>query len=135
MASAQQVVAQLEDQETRGRIFSLPAGCVWKGPHVGEGIAEIGGEAVDDLGSPVGFLLAGKNDFSSVPIGFDDDRVGCKDGADACAAQMTLDLLQCGAVGVRQARKRRRRGETSLLAGATPCQATADFERRRRIQF
>jgi hypothetical protein len=32
---------------------------------------------------------------------------------------MTLDLLQCGAVGVRQARQRRRRRETSVLAGAT----------------
>ena len=90
---------------------------------------------VDDLGSLGGFLLAGKNDFSGVPIGFDDDGVGCKDGADACAAQMTLDLLQCGAVGVRQARKRRRRGETSLLAGATACQAPAGFERRLSIQL
>ena len=52
-----------------------------------------------------------------MPIGFDNDGVGREHGADARAAQVALDLFQCGAVGVRQARKRRRRGETNLLRG------------------
>jgi hypothetical protein len=31
-----------------------------------------------------------------MPIGFDDDGVGREHGADARAAQLALDLLQCG---------------------------------------
>ena len=106
-----------------------------KASHVGESIAKIGGEAVDDLGSPSGFLLAGKNNFPSMPICLDDDGVSREHGADACAAKAALDFSKCGAVCVWQARQRRWHGETSVLAGATACQATADFERRRRIQL
>ena len=103
--------------------------------HGGESLAEIGGEAVDDLGAPSGFLLALKDDFSGMPVGFDDDGIGREHGPDARALQVAFDLLQCGAVGVRQARQRRWRGETSVLAGATACQANIGFQRHRRIQI
>jgi hypothetical protein len=66
--------------------------------HVGESLAEIGGEAVDDLGAPSGFLLALKYDFSGVPIGFDDDGIGREHGADARALQVAFDFFKCGAV-------------------------------------
>ena len=106
-AIAQQVVAQLEPT---GKYFHCQQVACGKAPHVGEGVAKIGGKAVDDLGSQGGFLLALKDDFSGMPIGFDNDGVGCQNGT-------------------------RWRGETSVLAGSTACGATADFEQRRRIQL
>jgi hypothetical protein len=66
--------------------------------HVGESLAEIGGEAVDDLGAPSGFLLALKYYFSGVPIGFDDDGIGREHGADARTLQVAFDFFKCGAV-------------------------------------
>ena len=66
--------------------------------HVGESLAKIGGEAVDDLGAPGGFLLALKDDFSGMPVGFDDDGIGREHGPDARALQVAFDFFKCGAV-------------------------------------
>jgi hypothetical protein len=68
--------------------------------HVREGFLKIGGKAVDDFGSPSGFLLAGENDFSGVPIRFDHNRIGRENGADAGVAEVGLDLLKRGGVGL-----------------------------------
>ena len=68
--------------------------------HVREGFLKVGGKAVDDFGSPSGFLLAGENDFSGVPIRFDDNGIGRENGADAGVAEVGLDLLKRGGVGL-----------------------------------
>jgi hypothetical protein len=68
--------------------------------HVGEGFLKVGGKAVDDFGSPSGFLLASENDFPGVPIRFDHNGIGRKNGTDAGVAEMGLDLLKRGGVGL-----------------------------------
>ena len=54
-----------------------------KSAHVGEGFLKVCGKSVDDFGSPGSFLLAGENDFSGVPVGFDHDGIGRENGTDA----------------------------------------------------
>ncbi len=68
--------------------------------HVREGFLKVGGKAVDDFGSPSCFLLAGENDFPGVPIRFDDNGIGRENGADAGVAEVGLDLLKRGGVGL-----------------------------------
>lgn len=68
--------------------------------HVREGFLKVGGKAVDDFGSPSGFLLAGENDFPGVPIRFDDNGIGRENGTDAGVAEVGLDLLKRGGVGL-----------------------------------
>ncbi len=55
--------------------------------HVREGFLKVGGKAVDDFGSPSGFLLAGENDFPGVPISFDHNGIGRENGTDAVASR------------------------------------------------
>ncbi len=69
--------------------------------HVREGFLKVGGKAVDDFGSPIGFLLAGENDFPGVPIRFDHNGIGRENGTDAGVAEVGLDLLKSGCVGLR----------------------------------
>ncbi len=69
--------------------------------HVREGFLKVGGKAVDDFGSPCGFLLAGENDFPGVPLGFDHNGISRENGADAGVAEVGLDLLKRGDVGLR----------------------------------
>ena len=68
--------------------------------HVREGFLKVGGKAVDDFGSPRGFLLAGENDFSGVPIRFDHNWIGRENGTDAGVPEVGLDLLKRGCVGL-----------------------------------
>jgi hypothetical protein len=68
--------------------------------HVREGFLKVGGKAVDDFGSPSGFLLAGENDFPGVPIRFDHNGIGRENGTDAGVAEVGLDLLKRGGVGL-----------------------------------
>jgi hypothetical protein len=68
--------------------------------HVREGFLKVGGKAVDDFGSPSGFLLAGENDFPGVPIGFDDNGISSENGANAGVAEVGLDFLKRGGVGL-----------------------------------
>jgi|GEM_PF-4702080 len=68
--------------------------------HVREGFLKVGGKAVDDFGSPSGFLLAGENDFPGVPIRFDHNGIGRENGTDAGVAKVGLDLLKRGGVGL-----------------------------------
>ena len=68
--------------------------------HVREGFLKVGGKAINDFGSPSGFLLAGENDFPGVPIGFDDNRIGRENGTDAGVAEVGLDFLKRGGVGL-----------------------------------
>ena len=70
--------------------------------HIGESLLKVNGEAVNDFGSPSGFLLAGENDFSRVPVGFDNDGIGRKDGTDAGTAEVGLNLLERGGVSLGQ---------------------------------
>ena len=88
---------------------------------------EVGGEAVDDLGSPCGFLLASEDDFPGVPVGVDDDWVGGKDGTDAGVAEVGLDLLQGGSVGLGQGRGGRGYGKDGPVSGAATGEAWFHF--------
>ncbi|CAK0766946.1 hypothetical protein CCP4SC76_4650006 [Gammaproteobacteria bacterium] len=90
-----------------------------KSAHVRKGFLEIRGEAVNDSGSPCGFLLAGEDDFPGVPVGFDDDGIGGEDGADAGTAEMGLYLLERSGVAFGQGRGRWGDGEDGLFACAT----------------
>jgi hypothetical protein len=49
-------------------------------PCPGNASRKIGGEAINDPGTPGGFLLAGEDDFPGLPVGFDDDGVGGQHG-------------------------------------------------------
>ena len=68
--------------------------------HIREGFLKVGGKAVDDFGSPSGFLLAGENDFPGVPIRFDHYGIGRENGTDAGITEVGLDLLKRGGVGL-----------------------------------
>jgi hypothetical protein len=68
--------------------------------HVREGFLKVGGKAVDGFGSPSGFLLAGENDLSGVPICFDHHGIGRENGTDAGVAEVGLDLLKRGGVSL-----------------------------------
>jgi len=61
--------------------------------HVREGFFEVGGKAVDDSGSPCGFLLPGEDDLPGLPLGFDDHGVGSDHGANAGVAEVGFDFL------------------------------------------
>ena len=87
--------------------------------HVREGFLEVGGEPVNDFGTPGGLLLAGEDDFSSLPVGFDDDGVGRQNGADASTAEVGLYLLKRGGVALGQRRGSRRNREDRFGPGAT----------------
>jgi hypothetical protein len=68
--------------------------------HVRELLLEVGGEAVDNFGSPDGFPLAGENNFPGLPVGLDYDGVGSEDRPDAGTAEVGLNLLERGGVGL-----------------------------------
>ena len=78
-----------------------------KSAHIGEGFLQVGGEAIDDSGTPGGLFLPCQDDFPGVSVGFDDDGIGRQDGTDTATAEMGLDFLKCGGVALGQRRRRR----------------------------
>ena len=96
---------------------------------------EIGSEAIDDLGSPSGLLLAGEDNFARLPVGLDDDGVGREDGADAGAAEVGLYFLKRGGVALGQGSGGGRDREDRLGAGTTSREAGVAWPFGRRAGY
>jgi hypothetical protein len=62
--------------------------------HVRELFSQVGGQTINDLGTPGRLFLALKDDLACMPIGFHDDGIRCQHGADSGMAEVALDLLQ-----------------------------------------
>ena len=68
-AIAQQVVAQLGRQKIHSRKFSPKASYVSGKPaHIRKCFLKVSSQAIEDFGSPTGFLLAGEDDLSGLLI-------------------------------------------------------------------
>lgn len=62
--------------------------------HLGEGLAQVRGQTVDDLGSPAGAFLAFQDQAAKIPVEQDHGSVGGQDDAQPLLADALLDLAQ-----------------------------------------